>query len=89
MGILDDPTDPHATENLRRSIVMLNSGQSASIDRDGAVRLLEELQRLRAEQGVIAVQLTQIVARLDASSRRTQGAIGRLCGNPPGASRRP
>jgi hypothetical protein len=34
MGILDDPTDPHSIENLRRSIVMLNPGQTASIDRD-------------------------------------------------------
>jgi hypothetical protein len=30
MGILDDPTDPHAIENLRRSIVMLNPGQTAA-----------------------------------------------------------
>jgi hypothetical protein len=67
MGILDNPTDPHAIENLRRSIVMLNPGQTASIDRDRAVRLLEELQRLRAEQRLIAAQLTEIVARLDAS----------------------
>jgi hypothetical protein len=67
MGILDDPTDPHAIENLRRSIVMLRPGQTASIDRDRAVRLLEELQRLRAEQRLIAAQLTEIIARLDAS----------------------
>jgi hypothetical protein len=67
MGILDDPTDPHAIENLRRSIVMLNPGQTASIDRDRAVRLLEELQRLRAERRLIAAQLTDIVVRLDRS----------------------
>jgi hypothetical protein len=65
MGVLDDPTDPHAIKTLRCSIVKLKPGQTARIDRDRAVRLLGELQRLRAEQGLIGARLTEIAARLD------------------------
>jgi hypothetical protein len=50
MGRSDDRTydlEPHELENLRRSIVILRPGQAATLDRDRAVRLLEELQRLQ------------------------------------------
>ena len=43
----DDPLDPHVLENLRRSIVMLTPGQPAGLDRERAVQLLDELQRLQ------------------------------------------
>jgi hypothetical protein len=44
---MDDDPEPHVLENLRRSIVMLRPGQAAGLDRDRAVQLLDELQRLQ------------------------------------------
>jgi hypothetical protein len=44
---MDDDLQPHNLEQLRRSIVMLRPGQKAGLDRDQAVRILEELQRLQ------------------------------------------
>jgi hypothetical protein len=55
-----DDLEPHELENLRRSIVMLRPGQAASLDRDRAVRLLDELQRLQASDR----RYRQLVARL-------------------------
>jgi hypothetical protein len=34
MGILSDPLDPSAIENLRRSVAMLAPGQNQPIERD-------------------------------------------------------
>lgn len=44
---MDDDLELHVRENLCRSIVMLRPGQTAALDRDRAVGLLEELQRLQ------------------------------------------
>ncbi len=65
MALFENPTDPHVVENLRRSITMLAPGQPASIERDRALVLLEELQRLQQEQRVVATQLRALVARIE------------------------
>jgi hypothetical protein len=66
MGLLDNPLDRHAVENLRRSIAMLATGQVATLERDRALRLLEELQRLQHEHQVVAAQLHAVLDRLEA-----------------------
>jgi len=62
-----DDLEPHELENLRRSIVMLRPGQAASLDRDRAVRLLEELQRLQASDRRFRELVEQLRALLDGS----------------------
>jgi hypothetical protein len=44
---IGDLVDPHRLENLRRSIVMLPPGRPDGLDRNGALRIIEELQRLQ------------------------------------------
>jgi hypothetical protein len=65
MPLFDDPTDPHVIEGLRRSLTMLAPGQAAPIDRDRALVLIEELQRLQAEHRAAAVELRSVVDRLE------------------------
>lgn len=57
MVSLDDPLEPHSIERLRRSIAMLRPGQAASIDREKAICLLAELQRLQHEHREVVAQL--------------------------------
>lgn len=65
MAIFDaDPLEPHAVENLRRSICMLSTGQPATIDRERALALLDELARLRSERREVAAQLGGLLHRL-------------------------
>jgi len=66
MGILDDPISPHGIENLRRSVAMLGPGQAAPIDRERALRLLEELQRLQHQHRDVVGQLRGLLGRLEA-----------------------
>jgi hypothetical protein len=65
MGILDDPADPSAVENLRRSIAMLRPGQAASIDRDRALALLESLQSLQHQHEHVIAELRGMLDRLE------------------------
>lgn len=65
MALFDNPTDPHVIENLRRSITMLSPGQAATIERDRALVLLEELQRLQQEHRLVASQLRALVAQIE------------------------
>jgi hypothetical protein len=69
MGLLDDPLDPHAVERLRRSIVMLGPGQSASIERERAVALLDELLRLQDERKVVTGELRSLLDRMQGVER--------------------
>ncbi len=64
MAFFDDPMEPHVIEHLRRSITMLSPGQAATIDRDRALLVIEELQRLQREQRAVAAQLRVIAGRL-------------------------
>ena len=45
----DDAFLPHNLEQLRRSIVMLPPGRPSGLDRERAVRLIEELQRIQRQ----------------------------------------
>ena len=65
MGILDNPLDPSAVENLRRSIVMLQKGQRAPIDREHALALLRRLQDLEGEHQEVIAELRKLLARLE------------------------
>jgi hypothetical protein len=69
VGILDDPTDRHAVEILRRSIVMLGPGQDARIERGRALALLDELQRLQDEHRIVADELRGVIDRLQGVRR--------------------
>ncbi|MDQ6840552.1 MAG: hypothetical protein M3137_20010 [Actinomycetota bacterium] len=64
MALFDDPIEPHSVENLRRSIAMLSPGQAATIDRDKALVLLGELQRLQHEHRQVIAQLQGLLNRL-------------------------
>ncbi|MGI8752442.1 MAG: hypothetical protein ACR2MN_09050 [Acidimicrobiales bacterium] len=65
MALFDDPIEPHSVESLRRSIAMLRPGQAATIDRERAMALLAELQRLQHEHREVVAQLRGLVARLE------------------------
>lgn len=67
MALFDDPIEPHSVENLRRSIAMLTPGQAAPIDRERALRLLAELQRLQHEHRIVVAQLRGLLATLEDS----------------------
>ena len=74
MGILDDPLNPHALEQLHRSIVMLTPGQSAGIERNRALVLVGELRRLQDQQRIVAGDLEVILDRLHGVDRHPSGA---------------
>ena len=44
---MDDDLATYELENLRRSIAMLGPGHPSGLDRERAIRLLEQLQRLQ------------------------------------------
>jgi hypothetical protein len=69
MGILDDPLDPHALEQLQRSVVMLTPGQSAGIERNRALVLLGELRRLQDQQRAVARDLKVLLDQLQGVDR--------------------
>ncbi len=45
--LLPDPLTPEALEQARRSIVLLTPGQPSGLDREAAIAVLAELQRLQ------------------------------------------
>ena len=57
--------DPHEVERLRRSIAMLRPDQPASLKREEAIRILEELQRLQRSDRRHAELLARLRAVLD------------------------
>jgi hypothetical protein len=65
VAFFDDPIEPHNVERLRRSIAMLTPGQAATIDREKALRLLAELQRLQHEHREVVAQLRGLLQRLE------------------------
>jgi hypothetical protein len=67
---LDDDLQPHNLEQLRRSIAMLRPGQKTNLDRDRAIRILEELQRLQRSDRRYHETVDQLRAILD----RLEGA---------------
>ena len=65
MGILDDPLHPSTIEILRRSIVVLEPGRAAQVERDRALTLLEELQRRGDEREMVSDRLRRLLDRLE------------------------
>lgn len=55
-------------ERIRRSIVLLAPRQPSGLDREAAVALLEELQRLQSKDHRVSRLLEQITALIDAAS---------------------
>jgi hypothetical protein len=65
MALFDDPLEPHSVERLRRSVAMLNAGQVATIDREKALRLLAELQRLQHECREVVAHLRAMLGQME------------------------
>jgi len=53
-----DTDTPYELENLRRSIAMLSPGARA-LDREGALRLLADLQRAQRERDELRERLAE------------------------------
>jgi len=66
----DADLDPHRLENLRRSIVMLPRARPG-LDRDAAIRIIEELQRLQRSDRRYRELVDQLRAVLDAADGPT------------------
>ena len=64
-----DSLKPEAIEQLRRSLVMLTPRQPSGLDREAALALLEELQRLqgadRRLEGLVAALRALLAASAD------------------------
>ena len=58
---------PEELERIRRSIVLLAPRQPAGLDREAAVSLLGELQRLQGKDRRIQQLLSQVVGLLEAA----------------------
>jgi hypothetical protein len=63
--VWDDLANPHALENLRRSIAMLAPGHLAALDRERALSLLQELQRLQRQHERVATELRGVLRALE------------------------
>jgi hypothetical protein len=66
MGV-DDLFEPHNLERLRRSIAMLAPGRPDGLDRDRALQIIGELQRLQRQDRRYQDLVTQLWALLDQS----------------------
>jgi hypothetical protein len=62
---VDDLFEPHNLERLRRSIAMLASGRPDGLDRDRAVQIIGELQRLQRQDRRYRELVSQLRALLD------------------------
>lgn len=58
---------PEDLERIRRSIVLLAPRQPAGLDREAAVTMLAELQRLQGKDRRVQRLLEQVAALLDAA----------------------
>jgi hypothetical protein len=64
---VDDLLGPHDLENLRRSIAMLQPGRRDGLDREKALSLIAELQRLQRQDRRYRDLVRQLRALLDSS----------------------
>jgi transposase len=53
-------------ERIRRSVVLLAPGHPGGLDREAAIKVLEELQRLQGRDRRIKELLDEVVAMLEA-----------------------
>jgi hypothetical protein len=60
---------PVGIENLRRSVVMLSPQQPSGLNREDAVVLLEEIQRLQRRCGKLEVGVAAALAELEVKVR--------------------
>jgi hypothetical protein len=58
---------PEELERIRRSIVLLAPRQPAGLDREAAVSLLGELQRLQGKDRRVQQLLAQVIELLEAA----------------------
>jgi hypothetical protein len=64
--MLPDPLTPETLEQFRRSLAMLGQGQPSGLDREAALRLIEELQEHEGADrrlGELVHALRALVAR--------------------------
>ncbi len=69
---MEDLLEPHNLERLRRSIAMLPPGRADGLDRDRALSIIAELQRLQRRDRRYASLVAQLRALL-ASSDSLEG----------------
>jgi hypothetical protein len=62
---VEDLFEPHNLERLRRSIAMLAPGRPDGLDRDRAIQIIGELQRLQRVDRRYHDLVTQLRALLD------------------------
>jgi hypothetical protein len=68
---VDDLFEPHNLERLRRSIAMLTPGRPDGLDRDRAIQIIDELQRLQRQDRRYRDLLVQLRALLDQADQGT------------------
>lgn len=59
------PLTPEHVEQLRRAIVMLRPRQPSGLDREAAVAILEELQRLQARDRRLMTMVVEVKRLLE------------------------
>jgi hypothetical protein len=62
---MDDLLEPHSLERLRRSIAMLGPGRPDGLDRDRALQIISELQRLQGPDRRYRELVAQLRALLE------------------------
>jgi hypothetical protein len=67
---VDDALLPHQLEGLRRSIVMLAPGRPCGLDRERALQLVEQMQRLQRDEARQRERLARLRELLDADGER-------------------
>ena len=60
---------PEDLERIRRSITLLTPRQPSGLDREAAIALLEELQRLQSKDRRVTQLLDELAALIDAARR--------------------
>jgi hypothetical protein len=69
---MPDPIDIHELERLRRSVVMLTPQHPSALNREAALQLLEELQRLRRADERLDRLIMELRALLAATETRSR-----------------
>ena len=65
----EHPFDPIALERVRRSITLLFPKQPSGLDREAAIALIEELQRMQTNDRRVLRLLDEVAALLDAARK--------------------
>ena len=65
---------PEDVERIRRSVVLLAPGHPGGLDREAAIAVLEELQRLQSRDRRVTELLDRVCLLIDAA--RTEAGAG-------------